>query len=33
MNNPVNYMNMQKEDDNGILPITRSLDETNPIQE
>jgi hypothetical protein len=33
INNPVNYVNMPKDDDNGILPIMRSLDETVPVQE
>ncbi|CAF0784404.1 unnamed protein product [Rotaria sordida] len=32
INNPVNYVNMPKDDDNGILPIVRSLDETLPTQ-
>lgn len=27
-NTPINYMNIPKEDDNGILPIIRSLDDT-----
>ena len=33
-NSPVNYVNVQKdEDDTGILPIMRSLDETVPAPE
>lgn len=32
-NNPVNYVNIQKEDSIGILPIMRSLDDAMPIQE
>ncbi|CAF2335346.1 unnamed protein product [Rotaria sp. Silwood2] len=32
INSPVNYVNMPKDDDNGILPIVRSLDETIPTQ-
>ena len=33
LTNPVNYINVSKEDDTGILPIMRSLDESIPIQE
>ena len=33
MNSPVNYVNMPKDDDPGMLPIMRSLDETVPVQE
>ncbi len=32
-NSPVNYVNMQKEDNIGILPIMRSLDDGIPLQE
>lgn len=30
---PVNYINLSKEDETGILPMMRSLDESIPIQE
>ncbi|CAF0853587.1 unnamed protein product [Adineta steineri] len=32
-NNPVNYVNIQKEDNIGIIPIMRSLEEAIPVQD
>ncbi|CAF0797762.1 unnamed protein product [Adineta steineri] len=32
-NSPVNYVNIQKEDNIGIIPIMRSLEEAIPVQE